>query len=94
MITFERAKEIFSDRDVFEVRKSDTGDKSYLIAKVRHETKDGFHYEFSFRLRPNGFNDCAQINFSRWTRLDAQVLCFDICQEDFIYKLLDVVRNS
>ena len=93
MVTFERAKEIFSNEKIFKVRKSETS-KGTLIAEVICKTKDGYHYDFHFRKMPNGFNDCAEISFGRWNLMIAQMLCFTICSEDFIFSLVDVARNS
>lgn len=83
MITYKRCKEIFSDKK-FIVRKRDTG----LVAELRNVV-DGWHYNFFFQLRPHGFNDCAKVDFGRWHPLCAEMLCFDICNEDFLNSLIE-----
>ncbi len=94
MITFERCKEIFSDSEKFcEIAKPKSKHDSYRV-NMKHLAKDGFHYDFMFRKRPNGYNDVAEVAFGKWTPLDAFVITFDICDEIFLLKLIDSCHNE
>ena len=93
MITFEKAKEIFSDSEKFE--KIDWGNRNidYNRVNMKRLAKDGFHYEFGFRKMPNGFNDVAEIFLGKWTPMRAKVVFSRICDEDSLLNLIEICHN-
>lgn len=87
MITFARCKEIFADKGKFELTNKGGG-INYTRVTMRHLAKNGEHYDFGFRLRPNGFNDCAEVFFGKWTPMSSYVVCHNICDEGFLLELI------
>ncbi len=94
MISLKRCKEIFSDNTKFEKIRKDRGEYGFYHVNMKRLAKDGFHYDFGFRKRPNGFNDVAEIYFGKWTPLDTFVVAFDICDEKFLLKVIEYCHNN
>lgn len=88
MITFARCKEIFADKEKFEV--SDKGGGiNFTRVNMRRLSKHGEHYNFGYRRRPNGYNDVAEVFFGKWTPTDTRLVCPNICDESFLLALID-----
>lgn len=94
MITFQKCFEIFSDSEKFQKIKAREDKLSYYRVTMENLSKDGYHYEFGFRKRPNGYNDVAQVFLSKWTPMRAFVVFGEICSEKSLLNLIDVCHNS
>lgn len=92
MITFERAKEIFSDSEVFNGIRHFRNKPNRV--EMKNLSKSGEHYCFLFRQRPNGFNNVAEIGLSKWEPLRAYVVCHDIVDEEFLLKLIELCKSG
>lgn len=91
MITFKKATEIFSNTELFEKIQEKTSNKR---VEMKNLSKSGEHYAFVFRRMPNGFNDVAEVALSKWTTMRAYVVCFNICDEDFLLKLIELCSKG
>ncbi len=87
MITFERCKEIFSDREKFEVTDKGGGTK-YTRVTMHLFSKDGEVYEFGYRRMPNGYNDAAEVFMGKWTPMRSYIVAHQICDERFLLALI------
>lgn len=93
MITYERCKEIFSDKEKFEEIEYNCTKYGYDKVDMKTLAKDGYHYDFGFRKMPNGYNDVAEIFFGKWTPMVAKVVFHTICDEDSLLNLIEVCHN-
>jgi hypothetical protein len=87
MITFARCKEIFADKEIFCDFEKGTGTK-YNRVNMRHLSRNGEHYDFGYRLMPNGVNDVAEVFFGKWTPMRSYVVAHQICDEEFLLALI------
>ena len=87
MITFARCKEIFADKEKFEVTDKGGGIK-YTRVTMHHLAKTGEHYSFGYRRMPNGYNDVAEVFMFKWTPMRSYVVAHQICDEEFLLALI------
>lgn len=87
MITFARCKEIFADKEKFELTDKGGGIK-YTRVTMHHLAKNGEHYDFGYRLMPKGFNDVAEVFMGKWSTTRSYVVCHNICDEGFLLELI------
>lgn len=87
MITFARCNEIFADKEKFCKVRKDRREYSYYRVDMQRVSKDGYHYGFCYRLRPNGVNDCAQVLFGKWEPMQSFVVC-EIYDEAVLLELI------
>lgn len=88
MITFQRCKEIFSDKDYFEEIEVGKSEIDFCRVNMRKLSNTGEHYDFGFRRMPNGFNDVAEVFMGKWTPMRSYVVCHNICDEGFLLELI------
>jgi len=87
MITFSQCKKIFADKKMFCDFEQGTGTR-YNKVNMVHLSQHGEHYNFGYRLMPNGFNDVAEVFFGKWTPTRSYVVCHHICNEEFLLALI------
>ena len=95
MITLERAKQIFSNGDLFKMGKSEKINEREKIRceYIRNLSIDG-KWHYSFHIKETTYNKCATIDFSMWHPMCAKVCCFDICDEGFLQTVIDLCKNG
>ena len=87
MITFQRCKQIFSDKEKFELTDKGGG-INYTRVTMHHLAKNGEHYDFGYRRMPHGFNDVAEVFMGKWSHVRSYVVCHNICDEGFLLELI------
>lgn len=86
---------LFSDKETFKGEKAKRLPSGQIQKDFEMLTlsKDGI-WHYSFRVKETKFNRGATVDFSKWHPLHAKVLCFDICDEEFLLHIIEECKQG
>ena len=95
MIELERAKQIFSDKKLFKKGKIAmvNNRENIQVEYVGNLSKDGV-WNYTFWIKETEYNQRATVDFGKWHPLDAKAGCFDICDEEFLLKIIELCKKG
>lgn len=95
MMKLDDVLKIFSDKKVFKGERAKKNANGKLLKDFDMLTlsKDGI-WHYSFRVKETKFNRGATVDFGKWHPLHAKVLCFDICDEEFLLHIIEECKQG
>lgn len=95
MMKLDDVLKIFSDKEVFKGGRAKRNHNGKKVKDFECLTlsKDGI-WHYSFTIKETEFNRCATVDFGKWQPLCAKMLCFDICDEEFLLHIIEECKQG
>lgn len=93
MMKLNEVIEIFSDKKLFSRKTRENKKRFSQTIEMRTLSKDG-KWHYTFDIKETEFNQGATVDFGKWHPLDARMLCFNICDKDFLLSIVDSCKKG